>query len=49
MGYEGKGPINKRKEGIVEPIQPTSSNTRDKPGLGYKEEIIEEATQKVYE
>lgn len=49
MGYDEKGFIGKRKKGIVEPIQPTSSNTRDKIGLGYLEDIKEKATQNFYE
>ncbi|XP_059077928.1 uncharacterized protein LOC131876522 [Cryptomeria japonica] len=49
MGYDGKGPIGKIKEGIVEPIQPTSSNTREKTGLGYNKKMKEEVTQNLYE
>lgn len=49
MGYDGKGPIKKWKEGIVEPIQPTFSNIRENIGLGYKEEIKEEANHNIYD
>lgn len=49
MGYEGKGPIGKRKEGIVEPIQPLLINPKDKTRLGYKEETKEKMAQKVVE
>jgi len=38
MGYEGQGPIGLRKEGIVEPIQPSSSSlTRNTRGLGFQD------------
>jgi len=37
MGYEGQGPISLRKEGIIEPIQPSSSSSaRNTSDLGYK-------------
>jgi len=37
MGYERKGPIGLKKEGIIEPIQPSSSSSaRNTSGLGYK-------------
>lgn len=34
MGYDGKGPIGKRKEGVTEPIDLPSQPSRDKTGLG---------------
>jgi len=38
MGYEGQGPIGLRKEGIIEPIQLSSSSwARTTKGLGYKD------------
>jgi len=38
MAYEGQGPIGLRKEGIIEPIQPSSSSfSRTTKGLGYKD------------
>ena len=37
MGYKRQGPIGLRKEGIIEPIQPSSSSlARNTNGLGYK-------------
>lgn len=49
MGYEGNGPIGKRREGILEPIQPISIHPNDKTGLGYgkdtKESILQQAQQ----
>lgn len=35
MGYEGQWPIGKRKEGVVEPIQPLTLYPKDKTWLGY--------------
>jgi len=38
MGYKGQGPIGLRKEGIIEPIQPSSSSlARNIKWLGYKD------------
>lgn len=36
MGYNGKGPIGKCKEGVTKPIELPSQLSRDKIGLGYK-------------
>ena len=47
MGYEGKGPISKRKEGIIEPIQPVIMQAKDKTRLGHREESREETKQVV--
>lgn len=49
MGYEGTGPIGKRKEGIVEPIQPTVTHPKDKTWLGYGEDTKEAARKKSHE
>lgn len=49
MGYKGKGPIGKIKEGITKPIQPITMQAKDKIGLGYREESREETRQQVVE
>jgi hypothetical protein len=39
MGYEGKGPLDKQKQSIVEPIQLKSKiNPKHKSRLGYDPE-----------
>ncbi|XP_059077920.1 uncharacterized protein LOC131876515 [Cryptomeria japonica] len=47
MGYKGNGPIGKIKEGILEPIQPPSQHAKDKSGLGYGQNDLEQKQEEV--
>jgi hypothetical protein len=48
MGYQGNGPIGKRKEAIIEPIQPTSMHPKDKIGIGYGKDIKDSTSQQAH-
>jgi hypothetical protein len=49
MGYEGQGPIGKRKDGIIEPVQLITKDVNEKIRLGYKGEPQVETIEEISE
>lgn len=49
MGYNGKGPIGKRQEGIIEPLQLPSQFAKDKTRLGYGQHVSPRQNQNNYQ
>ena len=45
MGYKGQGPLGTKNEGLIEPLESTWQDSKEKIGLGYLEEGY---TQKHY-
>lgn len=49
MGYEGQGPIGKRKDDIIEPVQLITKDVNDKTWLGCKGEPQVDTNKEIFE